>query len=244
MTSDEKFEEFELCKYGRSDEIFGWLHPVIKLSTKVRLHDCNITEIGCVTLSTFLSSQSNVRELDVSHNNLQDSGVEILCVGAETSCYARPIINGWFSNSPNDPSNKDKYENFISHTAGLQDTECRLEYLNLENCGVTEEGCVFLSSALRLNPSHLKVLDLSGNSIGDSGVKHLCAALEKVQCALETLKLSNCNVTHEGVTALTEALKSNPSHLKKIDLLENDLEESDLNVISMILEKSSKNTNP
>ncbi len=34
MTSDEQFDEFELCKYGRSDIILGWLHPVIKLSTK------------------------------------------------------------------------------------------------------------------------------------------------------------------------------------------------------------------
>ncbi|XP_056092864.1 NLR family CARD domain-containing protein 3-like isoform X2 [Rhinichthys klamathensis goyatoka] len=236
MTSDEKFDEFELYKYGRSDTIFGWLQPVIKLSTKARLDNCNITEKGCITLSILLSSQSNVRELNVSHNKLQDSGVEILSVGVKESCYARQIIDELFCNVPN---KKDKSEDFISLTAGLQDTECRLESLNLKNCGVTEAGCVFLSSALSLNPSHLKVLDLSWNNIGDSGVKQLCAALEKVQCALETLKLSNCNVTHEGVTALTEALKSNPSHLKEIDLLENDLEESDLNAISMILEKSS-----
>lgn len=67
-------------------------------------------------------------------------------------------------------------------------------YHSLKNCGVTEAGCVFLSSALSLNPSHLKVLDLSWNNIGDSGVKHLCAALEKFQCALETLKWVTTNV--------------------------------------------------
>lgn len=58
------------------------------LSYSSRLHDCNITEIGCIKLSTLLSSQSNVRELDLSHNNLQDSGVEILSVGVKKSCYA------------------------------------------------------------------------------------------------------------------------------------------------------------
>ncbi|XP_067222144.1 NACHT, LRR and PYD domains-containing protein 3-like [Chanodichthys erythropterus] len=295
MTSDEKFDEFELLKFGKSDDFLKWLHPVIKLSTKARLNDCNITERGCPVLSTLLSSQSNVTKLDLSHNNLQDSGVEILSVGVKKSYYAKPIMNEWFS--PNDPNNQHKYEDFISLTAGLQDMECRLKSLNLKNCGVTEKGCDFLSSALRLNPSHLKVLDLSWNNIGDSGVKHLCASLEKVQCTLEILKLnkcgmteesctalasalssktssltdldlcindlqdsgvkklcvglqnphckldklrlSNCNVTHEGVMVLTEALKSNPSHLKELDLLENDLEESDLNVLSMILDKSS-----
>ncbi|RXN31112.1 LRR and PYD domains-containing 3-like protein [Labeo rohita] len=57
-----------------------------------------------------------------------------------------------------------------------------------------------------------------------------------------TLRLSKCKVTHEGVTALTKSLKSNPSHLKEVDLLENDLEESDLNVLSMTLDKPSKNS--
>ncbi|XP_067222143.1 NACHT, LRR and PYD domains-containing protein 3-like [Chanodichthys erythropterus] len=296
MTSDEKFDEFELRKYGRSEALLTWLNPVLRLSTKVWLHDCNITKIGCIKLSTLLSSQSIVRELDQSHNNLQDSGVEILSVGVKKSCHAPQMIQAWFDSRPNNPNNQILYDAFIHLTAGLQDTECRLESLNLKNCGVTEPGCVSLSSALSLNPSHLRVLDLSWNDIGDSGVKHLCASLEKVQCALEILKLdkcgmteesctslasalslktssltdldlsindlqdsgvkklcvglqnphcrleklrlSNCNLTHEGVAALTEALKSNPSHLKELDLLENDLEESDLNVFSMILDKS------
>ncbi len=36
MTSDERSEEFELQKYGRSDDIIEWLHTVIKLFTKAR----------------------------------------------------------------------------------------------------------------------------------------------------------------------------------------------------------------
>lgn len=35
MTSNEKFNEFELCKYGRSDAALFWLLPVIKLSKKI-----------------------------------------------------------------------------------------------------------------------------------------------------------------------------------------------------------------
>uniref|UniRef100_A0A8C1KNB9 Uncharacterized protein n=1 Tax=Cyprinus carpio TaxID=7962 RepID=A0A8C1KNB9_CYPCA len=44
----------------------------------------------------------------------------------------------------------------------------------LRDCGVTDEGCSALASALRSNPSHLRELDLSENNLGDSGVKHLC----------------------------------------------------------------------
>uniref|UniRef100_A0A9J7ZV91 Si:ch211-191a16.2 n=1 Tax=Cyprinus carpio carpio TaxID=630221 RepID=A0A9J7ZV91_CYPCA len=292
MTSNEKFEEFELRKYGRSDAAVFWLLPVIKLSKKIWMHDCDITEIGCAVLSAVLPSISNLRELDLSHNNLQDSGVEILCIGLKRSHYDLKKLLRILGSDVCKPD----LHFIVLPTAGLEDTKCRLESLNLKNCGVTEAGCVSLSKALSLNPSHLRVLDLSWNNIGDSGVKHLCAALEKVHCALETLKLdkcgmtersctalasalssktcsltdldlsindlqdsgvkklsaglqnphctleklrlSNCNVTHEGVTALTEALKSNPSHLKELDLSDNDLEESDLKVLSMILDKS------
>ncbi len=53
---------------------------------------------------------------------------------------------------------------------------------------VTEEGCYYLASALRSNPSHLRELDLSYNHPGDSGVKLLSDILEDPHCKLEKLK--------------------------------------------------------
>ncbi|KAK3544078.1 hypothetical protein QTP86_001147 [Hemibagrus guttatus] len=55
------------------------------------------------------------------------------------------------------------------------------------DCGVSDEGCAALTSALRSNPSHLRDLDLSYNNLGDSGVKSLSAVLENPHCKLETL---------------------------------------------------------
>uniref|UniRef100_A0A8C0YR41 Uncharacterized protein n=1 Tax=Cyprinus carpio carpio TaxID=630221 RepID=A0A8C0YR41_CYPCA len=43
----------------------------------------------------------------------------------------------------------------------------------LSDCGVTDEGCAALASALRSNPSHLRELYLTGNKLGASGVKLL-----------------------------------------------------------------------
>uniref|UniRef100_A0A8C1RBA6 NACHT domain-containing protein n=1 Tax=Cyprinus carpio TaxID=7962 RepID=A0A8C1RBA6_CYPCA len=105
----------------------------------------------------------------------------------------------------------------------LQNPHCKLEKLGLSDCGITDEGCAALASALRSNPLHLRELDLSGNKLGDLGVKCLCAGLEDPNCKLEILWLSDCGVTDEGCAALTSALRSNPSHLREMRLSGNKL---------------------
>ncbi|XP_051521526.1 NACHT, LRR and PYD domains-containing protein 3-like [Myxocyprinus asiaticus] len=244
-TSNEKFDEFELHNYGRSDETVRWMHPVIKLSTKARLHDCNITVMGCAMLSSILSSSSNVRELDLSHNNLEDSGVEMLCAGVKRSCHKEWVMKEWNiifqkkmlsqsckSGDQHMQENHEKDEFHLKHdTAGLQDTECNLECLKIKSCGVTEAGCVFLSSALNSNPLHLRELDLSWNNLGDSGVQHLSTVMEKAHCALEILKLEKCGMTEKSCAALASALGSKTSSLTELDLSINDLRDSGVKLL-------------
>ncbi|XP_048050898.1 protein NLRC3-like isoform X2 [Megalobrama amblycephala] len=57
----------------------------------------------------------------------------------------------------------------------------------LMDCGVTDEGCDALASALRSNPSHLRYLDLSENYLGDSGVKLLSDLKDDPHYKLEIL---------------------------------------------------------
>ncbi|XP_052357229.1 NLR family CARD domain-containing protein 3-like, partial [Oncorhynchus keta] len=106
----------------------------------------------------------------------------------------------------------------------------------LSDCGVTEEGCASLVSALRSNPSHLRELDLSYNHPGDSGVRLLSAGLEDPHCRLEKLKLSGCLVTEEGCASLVSALRSNPSHLRELDLSYNHPGDSGVRLLSAGLE--------
>ncbi len=53
-------------------------------------------------------------------------------------------------------------------------------------CGVTDEGCAALASALRSNPSHLRELYLSENKI-ESGVKLLSDLKDDPHYKLERL---------------------------------------------------------
>ncbi|XP_073716289.1 NACHT, LRR and PYD domains-containing protein 3-like [Misgurnus anguillicaudatus] len=100
---------------------------------------------------------------------------------------------------------------------GLKNPNCKLEKLKLCGCDVTDEGCAALASALRSN-SHLRDLNLSYNKLSDSGVKLICDVLKNPNCKLEKLKLCECDVTDEGCAALASALRSNPSHLRELNL--------------------------
>ncbi|XP_058243731.1 ribonuclease inhibitor-like [Hemibagrus wyckioides] len=102
----------------------------------------------------------------------------------------------------------------------------------LWRCGVSDEGCAALTSALRSNPSHLRDLNLSQNNLGDSGVKSLSALLENPHCKLEKLGLRRCGVSGEGCAALTSALRSNPSHLRDLNLSWNNLGDSGVKSLS------------
>ncbi|XP_039459197.1 cytolytic toxin-beta-like [Oreochromis aureus] len=56
--------------------------PVVKASNKALLSLCNLSERSCEALSSGLSSQSsNLIKLDLSNNDLQDSGVKFLSEG-------------------------------------------------------------------------------------------------------------------------------------------------------------------
>ncbi|XP_034150827.1 NACHT, LRR and PYD domains-containing protein 12-like, partial [Esox lucius] len=243
LMSEEVLEEFDMKTYKTSEEGHRRLLPVVKTCKRAILSGCRITEEGCVSLVSVLKSNpSHLKELDLSYNHPEIYGVNKLsdllkdpqcrlqtlrlshCGITEEGCAS--LVSALKLNPSHlkelDLSNnnlKDKGVEKLS--ALLKKPQCKLEILRLSGCLVTEEGCASLVSALKSNPSHLKKIDLSNNDLRDTGVKCLSAILEDPQCRLETLRLSGCLVTEEGCGSLVSALKTNPSHLKEINLTYN-----------------------
>ncbi|XP_047432748.1 NACHT, LRR and PYD domains-containing protein 3-like [Mugil cephalus] len=240
LSSENNLDEFDLKKYSGSEEALLRLLPVVKASNKALLSGCNLSKRSCEALSSVLSSQSsNLTELDLSNNDLEDSGVEQLCTGLESpdckletlslnSCSLSDIscdylVSALKSNPSHlkhlDLSNNYLKDSGVKHLCGfLESPDCRLETLSLNSCSLSEISCDYLVSALKSNPSHLKHLDLSNNKLKHSGVNHLCGFLESPDCRLETLRLSCCSLSKISCDYLVSALKSNPSHLKHLGL--------------------------
>uniref|UniRef100_A0A672NLK8 Uncharacterized protein n=1 Tax=Sinocyclocheilus grahami TaxID=75366 RepID=A0A672NLK8_SINGR len=219
-----------------------------------RLMDCGVTDEGCGALASALKSNpSHMRNMNLSLNKLGASGVKLLsdglkdphckleklrlsdCGVTDEGCAA---LTSALRSNPSQLRELDLSMNKLGASGLnllsdlLKDPPCKLEILRLSDCGVTDEGCAALTSALRSNPSQLRELDLSMNKLGASGLNLLSDLLKDPPCKLEILRLSYCGVTEECCAALASALRSNPSHLKELDLSGNELGASELNLLS------------
>ncbi|XP_073718579.1 protein NLRC3-like [Misgurnus anguillicaudatus] len=213
LTSEQHLDELDLNKFigdkNTADEVLVRLQLVIKETKKLKLQWCDITDEGCVALTSALrSNPSHLRDLDLSGNKLTDSGVKLISDVLKNPDCKLKILKLWRCNITDEgcvaltsalrsnPSHlrdlnlsdnklRDSGVKLISDV--LKNPDCKLEKLKLRRCNITDEGCVALTSALRSNPSHLRELDLSHNNLTDSGVKLISDLKDDPHYKLQTV---------------------------------------------------------
>ncbi|XP_019959644.2 NLR family CARD domain-containing protein 3-like isoform X1 [Paralichthys olivaceus] len=253
LSSAEEIDVFDLKKYSASEEGLLRLLPVVKASNKSLLSGCNLSEKSVEGLASVLSSHSsNLRELDLTNNDLKDSGVKLLSAGledpqcrlkklrlnqnnlTENCCQGFSTLLSTESSSLRDLdlSYNDLQDSGVKLlSAALQSPRCALETLRLIGCKVSERSCESLASGP--GSCTLRELDLSNNDLQDSGVKLLSAALQSQLHNLETLRLIQTGLTEKCCQELLSVFSSELSSLRNLDLSNNHLQDSGVELLSV-----------
>ncbi|XP_028815265.1 NACHT, LRR and PYD domains-containing protein 12-like isoform X2 [Denticeps clupeoides] len=218
----------------------GLMSPHCKLE-KISLKRCSFTDAVCEYLTTALHSfkTSQLRELNLSFNDIQDSGITVLftalmnplcklsnirvadCNLTVQSCEIMSLVL--------QSENSALIELDLSYNSlgddglsllcsGLLSPHCILQKLWLGECGLTADCCAELAKVLQCSTSKLINLKLRDNDLEDRGIKVLCTGLQDPNCRLQTLGMTGCLITDEGCTCLASALALNPLHLKELYL--------------------------
>ncbi|XP_029903648.1 LOW QUALITY PROTEIN: NACHT, LRR and PYD domains-containing protein 3-like [Myripristis murdjan] len=209
LSSEEDLEVFDLKKYSASEEALLGLLPLVKTSKKSVLSGCNLSERSCAALASVLSSQSSsLRELDLSDNDLQDSGVKLLSAGLESPhCRLETLrLSGCLLTQ----------EGCASLASALSSNPSHLRELDLSYNHPGDSGVKLLSAGLEDPTWRLEAL-----RVDHGGEQWLKPSLRKYSCDLKLdINTANRNLVlsedNREVTRLIED-QPYPDHPERFD---------------------------
>ncbi|XP_036427770.1 NACHT, LRR and PYD domains-containing protein 3-like isoform X2 [Colossoma macropomum] len=263
QTSKEVLDEFGPRKYKASDASYRRMIPVVRNCKKALLANMKLTNQDYeIVISALQSSNSVLIELDLSYNDIQDSGVKQLCaclrnqhckletlrlvtcnLTKQTCEYLALALQSANSALKElDLSQNDLEDSGVKLlSGGLESPHCQLEILRLSRCLVTEEGCASLASALSSNPSHLRELDLSYNHPEESGMKLLWAKVDDPNYKLDAL-----NFNYRGVSRMKPGVRKYACQLTvNLNTIHNTLILSEENrKVTFVLDEKTKQVYP
>ncbi|XP_059923677.1 NLR family CARD domain-containing protein 3-like isoform X1 [Gadus macrocephalus] len=172
LSSEEELEVFDLKKYSASEEGLLRLLPVVKASKTSLLNGCHLSERCCEALASVLSSNSSsLRELNLSTNDMQDTGVKLLSAGlGSPHCRLETLrLSGCLVTQ----------EGFDSLASALSSNPSHLRELDLSYNHPGDSGAALLSAGLEDPRWRLDTL-----SVEHGGLWRLKPALKKYACEL------------------------------------------------------------
>ena len=211
-----------------------------KLSTLIKLNVCGIglSKITADDIVNVLNNNNKLQELDLSHNNIQETGATAIFKMASTKNLHKLIISHNYIND-----NVEFLETFLSRNTNLEELD--FSHNNLQAAGAIKICRANLSKLIKFNISHngitidavddigallshntkLQKLDLSGNDLQELGYKRIFKSLQIIS-NLSLLKVSYSSVVNEAADQLATLLLHN-IFLRELDLRYNNLSTSD-----------------
>ena len=191
------------------------------------------------------ADNSKIQELNLASNFCQAKAIQALFAssstmhpsqeaykgcerrGKEATNFDNPQSECWLIHSLRrlDISQQDVWDerSYLQEplTRALQDTSCRLEYLNLSYSFISDQHMSWLAPALSKNQS-LHELNLRGNALDDDGLIQLAS----VVMSSSTTRLEILNLCHNrfgllGIQALVPGMRAN-TYLKQLVVLSHE----------------------
>ncbi|XP_063814073.1 NACHT, LRR and PYD domains-containing protein 3-like isoform X2 [Pseudophryne corroboree] len=226
----------------------GLRHPACALQ-ELRLCKCDLTSSCCDDFCSVITTLRSLTRLVLSHNDLEDSGIKLLCEGLRhPDCALQDL---WLPGCDLTSSCCDDLRSVITTNRsltrlvlswnalgdsgikllceGLRHPACTLQDLWLLHCSLTSSCCDDLRSVITTRHS-LTTLALSWNVLEDSGIKLMCEGLRHPACTLQDLRLCECNLTSSCCDDLRSVLTTSRS-LTRLDLSGNALGDSGIQIL-------------
>ncbi|XP_073721831.1 protein NLRC3-like [Misgurnus anguillicaudatus] len=156
LTSEKHLDELDLKPFlgdkNTSDEVLVRLQLVIQETKNLQLKWCNITDEGCVALTSALrSNPSHLRYLDLSYNNLTDSGVKLISDVLKNPDCKLKILKLSHCDITD--------EGCVALTSALRSNPSHLIDLDLSYNNLSDSGVKLISDGLKNPDCKLEILE-------------------------------------------------------------------------------------